>query len=205
MTDIIKAVCPEHQIELVPKQTKRFGVRHECPVRGCSVAWWGRQSATPADARTRKARHDFSEAYLRLQNDEADQVLAWFAENDIEGPGFMTAEEAGLAIGFITRLWLDAEAIALRELIATSVTQLSKAGQAAFVRLVASQVPGVNLRECSDVVVLTRVRNLVSSLLSNEREEAGRRQQQQGRARRPSQKRTLPPVEPTKTKRKLDL
>ena len=195
----IKCECPEHRIELVPKKTRKYGIRYECPIRGCSVAWWGRQSATPADNETRKARHDFSQAFLSLSEEHAAPVLAWFVENKISGPGFMTAGEARTALNIITRIRNDIEASVLRGQIGERVSQLSEAYQTQFVRQIASSFPGLNLRTCTDVARLQQVRGLVVLLQTDDRRRAVR-------AQRPVERvPEVRPVERTKTKRRLDL
>lgn len=200
----IKCECPEHRVALVPKRTRKYGDRYECPIRGCSVAWWGRHFATPADSETRTARHDFSQAFLSLSEEHAAPVLAWFTENKIEGPGFLTAGEARTAMGIITRIRQEIEAGVLRAQVAQLVTELSSAGQIQFVRRVAEMFPGVNIRSCTDVAVLMQIRGLVNVLHVDERNEAQYRRRAQERApeKRPG---PPPPVEKTKTKRRLDL
>ncbi len=49
--------CPEHNVSLDKAQTKH-GYRHNCPVKGCTVVWWGKRNTptTPANLETRQAR-----------------------------------------------------------------------------------------------------------------------------------------------------
>lgn len=49
--------CPIHKVNLVCKKT-RYGCRHSCPIDSCTVACWGNETSTPADAETRQKRHD---------------------------------------------------------------------------------------------------------------------------------------------------
>jgi len=48
-------VCPTHKRQMVSADT-RWGKRWQCPHPGCDVACWSGDTATPADALTRKAR-----------------------------------------------------------------------------------------------------------------------------------------------------
>jgi hypothetical protein len=48
-------ICPEHGRALKVAKTK-WGLRHACPDRLCTVALWDRSTSTPADQETRTAR-----------------------------------------------------------------------------------------------------------------------------------------------------
>ncbi len=53
---IEKLCCPEHGDELVGVKTK-FGVRHNCPVDGCTVRCWAGSTSTPCDRDTATLRN----------------------------------------------------------------------------------------------------------------------------------------------------
>lgn len=212
MEDVVKHVCPEHQVELQPKQTRKYGTRWECPIRGCSVAWWGRSSATPADAATRKARHEFSHRFLSLPDDQAAVVLQWFAEHGIEGPGFLTVPEARLAMAVVARVTDEARAAQLRDDIANRLNDLSEAGQLRVVRYVAGQNRDINLRTCTDPLVLQQVLSFIIEMVASERRDREAEQERERRRqvaatdwRWSTRAASEPRIEPTKTKRKLDL
>lgn len=48
-------VCPVHIKKLIPVKTK-YGVRHSCVVKGCTVACWDGSTSTPADDEVRGLR-----------------------------------------------------------------------------------------------------------------------------------------------------
>lgn len=209
---IITHVCPEHKVELAPKQTRKFGTRWECPIRGCSVAWWGRETATPADAATRAARRKFADEFLRLTEEQGERVLRWFEENKIEGPGFLTEGEANVGLGVIRRIVDEEAAARLRDELAETIRQLSEAGQVRFARE-ATRAFGsnVSLRTCTDHGVLVQARGLATMIRQEEAREAQRRAEEAERRRLQAAEayRRLPPekrpVENTKVKRRLDL
>ena len=47
--------CPEHKVSLDKYQTK-YGYRHSCPVKDCTVVWWGAENTTPAGLKLRNKR-----------------------------------------------------------------------------------------------------------------------------------------------------
>jgi hypothetical protein len=54
--------CPTHGTDLLCKPT-RYGLRHGCPVAGCTVVCWDGRTSTPADLPTRNLRHACHEAF----------------------------------------------------------------------------------------------------------------------------------------------
>lgn len=210
--EIVKHVCPEHQIELVPRDTRKYGVRWECPIRGCSVAWWGRDTASPADAKTRKARKDFASEFLSLPEELGAQVMQWFEENNIAGPGFLTEGEANVGLQTIRKLRNDAHAAALRTEVANAISALSEAGQIQFARRCPEEWvrQGITLRETTDLLVLTQARGLAQLIAREEERDAMRRRDEAVRRAAIAERARLNtppelrPVEETKTKRRLD-
>lgn len=57
-----KMICPVHERSLVLQST-RYGDRWHCNEPECTVACWSGSTSTPADAETRKARHDCHGAF----------------------------------------------------------------------------------------------------------------------------------------------
>lgn len=57
-----KVTCPCHGCDLVASDT-RYGVRHGCPVNGCTVVCWNGSTSTPADQETRDLRHKCHETF----------------------------------------------------------------------------------------------------------------------------------------------
>lgn len=53
---IARQGCPDCGVPLVSTHT-RFGRRWSCPQDGCTVVWWGKPRTRPANAETRKMRH----------------------------------------------------------------------------------------------------------------------------------------------------
>lgn len=49
-------VCPEHNERMVCSST-RYGDRWDCPRWGCDVMCWAGETSTPANQKTRDARH----------------------------------------------------------------------------------------------------------------------------------------------------
>lgn len=54
--------CPTHDVALTATDT-RYGVRHGCPVNGCTVVCWDGSTSTPADQETRDLRHACHDAF----------------------------------------------------------------------------------------------------------------------------------------------
>ena len=52
--NIVK-ICPIHSTRLLSRPTK-YGQRYFCNVPGCTVAWWGGETSTPANQETRDCR-----------------------------------------------------------------------------------------------------------------------------------------------------
>lgn len=53
---MIRRLCPTHDVELTWAETS-FGFRGACPVDGCTVACWDRETSLPGDQETRDLRH----------------------------------------------------------------------------------------------------------------------------------------------------
>ena len=47
--------CPTHNVQMLEGQT-RYGIRYFCPVEGCTMVAWDKETSTPADEPTRQKR-----------------------------------------------------------------------------------------------------------------------------------------------------
>lgn len=67
--DQTKTHCPRHG--LMERQETQYGTRWSCMHPGCTVACWDHSTSTPADQKTRDARHALHRIFDPLWHDAA--------------------------------------------------------------------------------------------------------------------------------------